>query len=147
MNTVRQLSVFLENRSGRLAEVFNKLAEEQINVRAMCVADTSEFGILRLIVPDTKRSAAVLRDAGFAVGESQVFAAEVPDKPGGMAGVLKVLAEDAINVEYAYAYGPVEGTGKAVILFRVPDEILEMTAKAFANANIRTLSEQELMSL
>jgi len=145
--TIRQISVFLENRSGRLAEVANRLAEHDINLRAMCVADTSEFGILRLIVPDPTHAASVLRNAGLAVGEAQVFAVEVPDQPGALAKVLNVLAGAAINVEYSYAYGPVEGTGKAILLFRVPDESIQPAAEAFERAGVRVLSESDLAKL
>ena len=147
MVTIRQVSVFVENRSGRLAEVANKLADENINIRALSVADTSEFGILRLVVPDADRTAQVLRDGGFAVGEAQVFAVEVPDRPGGLAGVLTVLARQEINIEYCYAYGPVEGTEVAVLMFRVQDEQMQQAAQLFEKSGIRTLSEADLAAL
>jgi len=137
----------LENRSGRLAEVANTLGAADINIRALCVADTSEFGIVRLIAADAVKAVRVLREAGFAVREAEVFAVEVPDVPGALAKVLNVLAQAGINVEYSYAYGPVEGTGKAVLMFRVADEALAAAAQAFERAQVRTLSEEELARL
>ena len=101
---VDQLAVFLENKSGRLAAITKTLSDNNINIRALSVADTADFGILRLIVDDTEKATRVLKDEGFTVGKAVVIAVEVADRPGGLAKVLGVLHEAGLNVEYMYAF-------------------------------------------
>jgi hypothetical protein len=114
---VEQISVFLENKAGRLAEVTRVLGEGGINIRALSLADTTDFGILRLIVDQYDRARQLLKEKGFTVGKTEVVAVEVPDRPGGLAMVLQALARAHINVEYMYAF--VQHSGKnAVIIFR-----------------------------
>ena len=114
---VEQISVFLENKAGRLAEVTRVLGEAGISIRALSLADTTDFGILRLIVDRYDQARQVLKEKGFTVGKAEVLAVEVPDKPGGLASVLQILARAGINVEYMYAF--VQHSGKnAVIIFR-----------------------------
>jgi hypothetical protein len=112
-----QISVFIENKSGRLAEVTRILGEAQINIRALSLADTSDFGILRLIVNDRERAKIVLKENGFTVAKTEVVAVEVPDRPGGLFQILRQLEIMSINVEYMYAF--VERLSEnAVIIFR-----------------------------
>ncbi len=114
---VEQIAVFLENKSGRLAEITAILAENEINIRALSVADTADFGILRLIVDKVEKAKTVLRENGFTVGKTQVLAVEIEDKTGGLAKVLKSIKNAGINVEYMYAF--VNKTGEnAVLIFR-----------------------------
>lgn len=114
---VEQISVFIENKSGRLAEVSRVLGEANVNIRALSLADTSDFGILRLIVNDREKALQVLKASGFTVNRTEVIAVEVPDRPGGLYELLQVLDREAINVEYMYAF--VERCGEnAVIIFR-----------------------------
>ena len=114
---VEQISVFLENKAGRLSEVTGILSEAGVNIRALALADTSDFGVLRLIVDANERAAAVLKENGFTVGKTEVVAVEVADKPGGLHNILRILRSEDINVEYMYAY--VRHTGKdAVMIFR-----------------------------
>jgi len=114
---VEQISVFLENKSGRLSEVTAILAEVQVNIRALALADTSDFGVLRLIVDDNEKAINALKDNGFTVGKTAVVAVEVADKPGGLNHILETLKGNSINVEYMYAY--VRNSGKnAVMIFR-----------------------------
>ncbi|MDD3580363.1 MAG: ACT domain-containing protein [Desulfobacca sp.] len=114
---VKQLSVFLENKAGRLAEVTKVLGDAGINIRALSLADTTDFGILRLIVDQYDQATQVLKQHGFTVGRTEVVALEVPDRPGGLASVLQILSASQINVEYMYAF--VHHSGKnAVIIFR-----------------------------
>jgi hypothetical protein len=114
---VEQISVFLENKAGRLAEVTRVLGDAGINIRALSLADTTDFGILRLIVDKYDVAREVLKGKGFTVGKTEVVALEVPDRPGGLASVLNALAQAGINVEYMYAF--VQHSGKnAVIIFR-----------------------------
>jgi hypothetical protein len=118
---VEQIAVFLENKSGRLAEITSILAENDINIRALSVADTADFGILRLIVDKVEKAKAALKQKGFTVGKTTVIAVEVPDRTGGLASVLKVVEGAGLNVEYMYAF--VNKTGEdAVLIFRF-DEI------------------------
>ena len=112
-----QISVFLENKAGRLCEVTGVLAEAQVNIRALALADTSDFGVLRLIVDDTEKAKTVLKKAGFTVGKTDVLAVEVPDRPGGLHEILDLLQSVGINVEYMYAFVNVTGEN-AVMIFR-----------------------------
>ena len=114
---VEQIAVFLENKSGRLAEITRILAENEINIRALSVADTADFGILRLIVDKVDLAKEVLRAGGFTVGKTNVVAVEVPDRAGGLASVLKVINEVGLNVEYMYAFVNKSGAN-AVLIFR-----------------------------
>jgi len=127
---VEQIAVFLENKSGRLAEITAILAENDINIRALSVADTADFGILRLIVNDVEKARTILQDAGFTVGKTSVLAVEVVDKTGGLAAVLKTLHQAAINVEYMYAFVNKSGEN-AVLIFRFEkmDEAVDVLQK------------------
>ena len=117
---VEQISIFLENKAGRLAEVTRVIGEAGVNIRALSLADTSDFGIRRLIVSDNDKAKAALKKHGFTVGKTNVVAVEVEDRPGGLNRVLEVLSRQNINVEYMYAF--VQHTGKnAVIIFRFDD--------------------------
>ncbi|MBC7266267.1 MAG: ACT domain-containing protein [Coriobacteriia bacterium] len=128
---VEQVSVFLENTTGRLAELTRALGDAGINMRALMVADTSEFGVVRIICDTPRRAVQVLDDAGFGASLTEVLAVEVPDRPGGLADVLEALQADGINVEYAYCF--VEPTGSAAIdILRVdePDRARQGLARA-----------------
>jgi hypothetical protein len=114
---VEQISVFLENKEGRLAEVTRILSEAGVNIRALSLADTSDFGILRLIVNNNDKAKEVLSQHGFTVGKTDVVAVEVEDRPGGLHKILDVLFRANINVEYMYAFVQQSGDN-AVIIFR-----------------------------
>jgi hypothetical protein len=130
---VEQISIFIENKSGRLAEVSAILGAAGVNIRALSLADTSDFGILRLIVNNRETAIAALKAKGFTVSKTEVVAVEVPDQPGGLAGILLALDAASINVEYMYAF--VERYGaNAVIIFRFDETdkaIATLTAKNF----------------
>ena len=117
---VEQISIFLENKAGRLAEVTGILGKAGINIRALALADTSDFGILRLIVNDHEKAKQVLKEHGFTVGRTEVVAVEVEDRPGGLNNILQILFENGINVEYMYAFVQQSGQN-AVIIFRFDD--------------------------
>jgi len=114
---VEQISIFIENKSGRLAEITRILGDAGINIRALSLADTSDFGILRLIVDNVEKAKAVLKEKGFTVSKTEVVAVEVPDRPGGLSSLLQTLDANQINVEYMYAFVERCG-GNAVIIFR-----------------------------
>ena len=124
---VEQISIFIENKSGRLAEVTRTLGDAGVNIRALSLADTSDFGILRLIVDRTDLAKSVLKEQGFTVNKTEVVAVEVPDRPKGLFGILEVLDQGGVNVEYMYAF--VERCGEnAVIIFRFdnPEEAIRL---------------------
>jgi len=117
---VEQLSIFLENKPGGLEQVTRILKDAEINIRTLSLADTTDFGILRLIVNDVDAATLALKTQGLRVSRTTVVAVEVPDRPGGLHGILEVLSRNGINVEYLYAF--VEKSGQnAVIIFRFDD--------------------------
>ncbi len=141
---VEQISIFIENKSGRLAEITRILGEAGINIRALSLADTSDFGILRLIVNDGTKAVTVLKEAGFTVNRTEVVAVEVPDRPGGLSAILQALDQEAINVEYMYAF--VERcAGNAVIIFRFDETDKAITA--LTSRNFKMLEGSRLYSM
>jgi hypothetical protein len=124
---IHQLSLFLENKPGRLSEPCKVLASAGINVLTLSLADTQQFGILRLIVRDWQKAKAVLEKAGCVVKMTEVVAIEVEDRPGGLARVLSVLEEGGTNIEYMYAF-TFRGGDRAVIVFRFdnPDAAVDL---------------------
>ena len=142
--TVNQVSVFIENKKGTMSAVTKLLAENNINMRGMIVADTQDYGILRLIVSDTVRTVQILKDHGMIALLTPVLAVEIPDVPGGLAEVLAILAEGEVNVEYVYAFLADRGN-RAHVVFRV-----ENNAEAEAvleKGGVRMLSEEDLAAL
>ena len=139
---IRQISIFLENRPGQLSQMCRALADAGINIATLSLADTSDFGIVRLIVDDHEKARDVLLDGGHAVKVTQVVAVCVPDRPGGMAGVMTVLDEAGANIEYSYAFAFHRGE-KAVLVFRFSDN--EKAEAALARAGYTTLAESEVL--
>ncbi len=127
---VKQISVFLENKTGRLAQVTKVLGEQNINIRALSIADTTDFGILRLIVSDPDRAYEVLKKEGFTVSGTDVIAVEVTDEPGGLSRALDTLQGVHINIEYLYAFIQ-KSSNAALVVFRVEklDEAIEELQK------------------
>ncbi len=141
---VEQISIFLENKPGTLESATRTLRDANINIRALSLADTSDFGVLRLIVNDVEKAKQVLKDAGFTVGRTNVVAVLVPDRPGGLHSILEVLARESINVEYMYAF--VERSGEnAIIIFRfnMTDRAIEVLQKN----NFKVLPGEKVYSL
>lgn len=141
---VQQISIFLENRKGRLLEALETIGRAKINIRALSIADTSEFGILRLIVPDPDKAKRVLEKNKFTVRENEVIAVEVSDRPGGLAEVLRALSDAGLNVEYMYAFVEKKGE-KAVVVLRT--ENINAGIKALKKAKITMLGAKELYKL
>jgi hypothetical protein len=141
---VSQLTVFMENKSGRLAEIMRTLADNAINVRALSSADTSEYGLLRLIVNAPDKAKQVLVSADFTVALTDVVAVEVPDKPGGLAGVIDAFANAGLNIEYMYAFVGTSGEN-AIVIFRVTpvEQAIEMLKKR----GVKLLEGEKVYSL
>ncbi|HBL77517.1 MAG: amino acid-binding protein [Bacteroidetes bacterium GWF2_42_66] len=117
---IKQLSVFLENKTGRLNEVTSLLGEAQINISAFNIADTSEFGILRMIVSDPEKALVVLKEASFSVSLTDVICLSTPNQPGALAKALNILADEGVFIEYLYAYS---NEGKAANIMLKPTDI------------------------
>jgi hypothetical protein len=141
---IKQISVFIENKKGRLADVCGTLAEHSINIRALSLAETTDFGILRLIVNEPHKCTEILTQSGFTARETDVIAVEVSDTPGGLAAVLKVFDDASINVEYMYAFVE-KSSDNAIVIFKVDDE--ENALSALGAKNIKTVSSEVLNSL
>ncbi|MBN1460827.1 MAG: ACT domain-containing protein [Armatimonadetes bacterium] len=142
--TATQISVFLENKSGRLAEVTQSLAEAGVNIRALSLAETIDYGVLRLIVDKPHEAKQVLSGAGFTVSETEVIAVEMPDRPGGLAAIVDVVTASGLNIEYLYAFVGQRGEN-AVVIFRI-DEV-EAALEALRKGGARILSSDELSAI
>lgn len=141
---VSQLSVFIENKSGRLADVTRALENGRINIRALSIADTIDYGLLRLIVNDPAAAKTTLVNAGFTVTLTEVLAIEVPDKPGGLADIIEILAEGGLNIEYMYAFVGASGEN-AIVIFRI--ERIDEAIPILQSKGVRILTGDELHSL
>lgn len=141
---VKQISVFLENKTGRLAEATRAVGKAGVNIRALSVADTSDFGVLRFICDNTANAIIALKEAGFTATATEVVAAEVPDKPGGLADLLDVLGAKSINVEYMYAFFK-KSHHNAVMILKVEDRM--KTMDALEAGKIKILSAEDLSAL
>jgi hypothetical protein len=128
---IQQLSVFLENKPGRLAELTERLGEGGHNMRLLTVADTAEYGVARILCDRPRAAKEMLQERGFGVSLTRVVAVEVPDRPGGLAEVLRVLGDADLNVEYAYCFVPPSGE-TAVYIGRTdePDRANEVMGEA-----------------
>ncbi|NLJ76079.1 MAG: ACT domain-containing protein [Peptococcaceae bacterium] len=141
---VKQISVFLENKSGRLAQVAMLLGEKGINIRALSIADTADFGILRLIVNDPDHTYQVLKEAGFTVAFTDVIAVEVTDEPGGLAQILQLLDRAGVNIEYLYAFVQ-KASNDALVVFRV--EKLEEAVMVLQENGVRVMTDSDVYQL
>ena len=141
---VRQISVFLENKAGALAQMPRVLADNNINLRAFSLAEASDFGIARLIVNDVYLTSTVLKENGFVLAVANVLAVSMPDAPGGLAHVLECLKDAGVNVEYIYAFTS-DKPGQAYMILRPDDESTAM--KALRGAGIRQVEQEELSEM
>jgi hypothetical protein len=141
---VKQISVFLENKSGRLADVTKTLGSTGIDISALSIADTTDFGVLRLIVNDPEKAEMVLKNKGFAVSCTDVIAIAVADEPGGLAAALEILGKEQIGIEYMYAFvGKAENEALVILRVETPEEATEILEKN----NIRVLTANEVYDL
>ena len=138
---IKQISVFLENKPGMLTEFAKILQKNEISMKALCLAETPEYGVLRVIVDDNYKISTVLKDEGYVFKATPVLAAAIPDKPGSLVKILDILAENDINLEYTYAF-IARKKDEAYIILRVEDN--EKAKKAFRDNGVRLLSQEDI---
>ena len=138
---IHQISVFLENRTGQLAEITGLLAGEDIDIRAISIAETADYGLARLIVDDSHKASSILLQHGDILSMTPVWAVEVPDSPGGLAELLNILAQEQIDVEYMYSLFT-HREGRAYMVLRVSNE--PRLLGALGDRKIRVMSKEEL---
>lgn len=141
---ITQISVFLENRKGRLYEVCSLLGSNEINIRALTVAETESFGVLRIVVDKSDAAVTVLRDNGFVANFTDVVAIEVGDRPGGLASVLKILSENDVNIEYMYGFVE-KFSDQALLVFRF--ENADLAQEILAKHSISVVTAKEIEGL
>ena len=139
---IRQISVFVENRPGALMSMTTVLAESNIDMRAFTLAETSDFGIARIIVDDVYKTSTVLKEMGFVFSINCVLGVVIPDVPGGLNQVLQILSEESINIEYMYAFQGGKNASGAYMIFKVADE--KKAAAVLAGRGIRLLDQDTL---
>lgn len=138
--SVKQISVFIENKKGKLAEATRYIADHNINLKALSIADTQDFGILRIICEDPDKAVQALSDSGYICNVTDVLAVCISDKPGSLAAVLEVLAEAHVSVEYTYAF--ISAKIDAYMIFRVDDN--QAAAAALAGAGVKMANQEDL---
>ncbi len=141
---VKQVSIFVENKEGRIKKAIDTLAKENINIRALSIADTTKYGILRLIVSDNEKAIAALEKDGFIVKENEVIILAVPDEPNGLNSTLAVFDEKGINLEYLYAFVSSK-TDEAIVVMRL--ENMEKAVDTLNESNIKILDEEDIKDL
>ena len=141
---VKQISVFIENAPGKLAEFTRILGEKGIDLVSLSIADTTDFGILRGIVADWERASRLIEEAGYTLRLTDVLAVEVPDRPGGLADILTVLSKQGIEIEYLYSFVR-NRSGKALIVFRVAD--IDRAVQILDAHQVRCLTQEDIGAL
>ncbi|MGI6249297.1 MAG: ACT domain-containing protein [Acutalibacteraceae bacterium] len=140
---IKQLSIFVENKAGRLADITSILARKNVDIRALSIADTTDYGILRLIVNEPEEAAVLIREEGLTVSLTDVLGISIPDEPGGFSSALRVLADAGIGVEYAYAFITPK-KGKAFVIIRVADN--DAAVKVLTDSGIQLLEQEDIFS-
>jgi hypothetical protein len=141
---IKQLSVFVENKAGRLASIASALGEIGVNIRAMSLTDRSEFGVLRLVVDNTDKAKKLLKELGFAVRLSEVIAVEIPDRPGELGRLLRKCDESGLNLEYVYGFVQTDKKS-AVLIFRFDD--LDKAINAIQSHGLTILKDSSVPGL
>ena len=141
---VKQISIFVENKEGRIKKAIDTWAKENINIRALSIADTTKYGILRLIVSDNEKAIEALEKDAFIVKENEVIILAVPDEPNGLNSTLAVFDEKGINLEYLYAFVSSK-TDEAIVVMRL--ENMEKATDALKESNVKILDENDIKEL
>jgi len=142
--TVEQLSIFVENQPGKLLEALETLGDANVDMRALSLADTSDFGILRIIVDNPVNAFNALGEAGFLVKTNDVLAVVIGDKPGGLASVVRILSDAGVNIEYTYAF-VAHSRDNAYVILRVDNN--DEAIKALTSNDVKLLTSKEMYSI
>lgn len=143
--SLKQISVFVENKPGKMQHLTQVLADHNVDMRALSLAETSDFGIVRIIVDDVYAASTMLKDEGFIHSVNKVLGVAIPDEPGGLNTVLAILSEAQINVEYMYAFMGGKNVSHAYMIFRVEDRKAAVTA--LGQKGIRCIDQEELSQM
>ena len=143
--SIKQISVFLENKPGKLQEMTSVLAAKQVDMRALSLAETKDFGIARLVVDDVFEAVNVLKEADFVASLTSVLAVAVPDEPGGLDKLLQIFSEAQVNLEYMYAFIGGKNDGKACMIFRVADT--KAAEGKLAGKGLKILTQEDIANI
>ncbi len=144
MVAIKQISIFMENKPGRMAKVAKTLSEANVNIRALTIAEAGDFGVIRMVVDDTEKGYRVLRDGGFTVSETDVLAVEIKDTPGGLYEIAKTFGENNINMDYAYAFVTAKAE-RAMLILRVDD--VKRATQVLNEAGVRIATREEIQNI
>jgi hypothetical protein len=144
MVAIKQISIFMENKPGRMARVAKTLSDANVNIRALTIAEAGDFGIIRMVVDDTERGYRVLRDEGFTVSETDVLAVEIKDTPGGLYEIADTLGKNNVNMDYAYAFVTAKAE-RAMLILRVDD--IKRAAQVLQETGVRIATRQEIQNI
>ena len=144
MAAIKQISIFAENKPGRMAGVAKALGDAGVNIRALTIAEAGDFGVIRTVVDDTERGYTALREKGFMVSETEVLAVEIKDVPGGLYEIVNSLGTNNINVEYAYAFVTAKAE-RAMLILRVDD--IKRAAEVLNEAGVRVATREEIQQI
>jgi len=141
---IKQISLFVENKPGRMAKVSKTLSDAGVNIRALTVAEAGDFGVIRMVVDDPEKGYKVLHDGGFTVSETEVLAVEMKDIPGGLYEIVNALGESEINVDYAYAFVTSKAE-RALLIIRVDN--LEKARRVLTDAGVKLATKEEIQKI
>ncbi|KAF5436608.1 hypothetical protein C5S35_08350 [Candidatus Methanophagaceae archaeon] len=141
---IKQISIFMENKSGRMARVAKALGDAGVNIRALTIAEAGDFGVVRMVVDDTEKGYKVLREEGFTVSETEVLAVAIQDSPGGLFEIANTLGENEINVDYAYAFVTAKAE-RAMLILRVDD--IKRATEVLNEAGVRVATKAEIQNI
>ncbi len=144
MVAIKQISIFVENKPGRMARVAKTLADAGVNIRALTIAEAGDFGVIRMVVDNTERGYKALRDEGFTVSETDVLAVELKDIPGGLYEIANTLGMNNVNVDYAYAFVTAKAE-RAMLILRVDD--IKGATRVLSEAGVRLATKGEIQQI
>lgn len=144
MVAIKQISLFVENKPGRMTKVSKTLSDAGVNIRALTVAEAGDFGVIRMVVDDPEKGYKVLHDNGFTVSETEVLAVEMKDIPGGLYEIVNTLGESGVNVDYAYAFVTTKAE-RAMLIIRVDN--LEKARRVLTDAGIKLATKDEIQKI
>jgi hypothetical protein len=144
MTEIKQISLFVENKPGRMAKVSKTLSDANVNIRALTIAEAGDFGVIRMVVDDPEKGYKVLKDNGFTVSATEVLAVEMKDTPGGLYAIVNTLGESSVNVDYAYAFVTTKAR-KAMLILRVDD--ISRAREALVAKGIKIATREEIQAI